>query len=116
MFCPSCRTEYVEGIYVCNDCGAQLVLELPPEIEPEYVEFVEFPFPGGREAPPFFLVKPILEAEEVVFYVAGEYSNIAESYPRLMVRKDHVEKVMEILDDLEASVTGQDDQGGSSEA
>jgi hypothetical protein len=114
MFCPSCRTEYVEGIYVCNDCGAQLVLELPPEPDPEYVEFVEFPYPWGREAPPFFLVRPILEAEGIVLYVAGEYSNIAESYPRLMVRKDQVERVMEILKDLEASVS-EDDQGASSE-
>jgi hypothetical protein len=115
MFCPSCRTEYIEGIYVCNDCGAQLVLELPPELESEDVEFAEFPYPWGREAPPFFLVKPILEAEGIVFYVAGEYSNIAESYPRLMVRKDDVEKVMKILEDLEASVSDQADQGGSSE-
>ena len=115
MFCPNCRTEYVEGIYVCNHCGAQLVLELPPEPEPEYVEFVEFPYPWEREVPPFFLVRPILEAEGVVFYVAGEYSNISESYPRLMVRKDHLKKVTEILEDLKASVSGQDDQEGSSE-
>jgi len=105
MFCPSCRTEYVEGIYVCSHCGAQLVLDLHPEPEPEEVEFVEFPYPQGREAPPFILVKPILEAEGVVFYVAGEYANIAESYSRLMVRKDHVEKVKEILKDLERSVS-----------
>lgn len=115
MFCPNCRTAYVEGIYVCSDCGAQLVLDLPPEPEPEYTEFVEFPYPVGRDAPPFILVKPILESEGVVFYVAGEYANIAESYPRLMVRKDHVEKVMEILKDLEASVSDQTDQEESTE-
>ena len=28
-WCPSCRTEYVEGIGVCADCGAALVAELP---------------------------------------------------------------------------------------
>jgi hypothetical protein len=34
-FCPSCRTEYREGVPVCSDCGAELVAELPPPGEPE---------------------------------------------------------------------------------
>ncbi len=115
MFCPNCRTEYVEGVYVCSDCGAQLVLDLPPEPEPEHAGFVEFPYPWGREAPPLILVKPILEAEGIAFYMAGEYANIAESYPRFMVRRDHVEKVREILKDLEASFSDTDDEKESSE-
>jgi hypothetical protein len=114
MYCPHCRTEYVEGIYVCSDCGAQLVLDLPPEPEPEYVEFVEFLYPLGSEAPPFLLIKPVLEAEGIMFYVAGEYAGIAESYPRLMVRRDQVDQLREIIEDLEASVSDQDDGEGSS--
>ena len=113
MFCPSCRTEYVEGIYVCNDCGAQLVLDLPPEAETEDVEFEEFPYPWRSDTPPFMLIEPVLKAEGIVFYVAGEYANIAESYPRLMVRKDQVDKVKAILEDLEASVA---DRGNGEES
>lgn len=29
MYCPSCRTEYVEGVTKCSDCGAALVRVIP---------------------------------------------------------------------------------------
>lgn len=33
-YCPSCRTEYREGIGECPDCGAALVESLPPAPQP----------------------------------------------------------------------------------
>lgn len=33
MFCPKCKTEYIEGIKTCADCKVSLVKELPPPAE-----------------------------------------------------------------------------------
>ncbi len=30
-YCPKCRCEFIEGIKTCNDCGVELVDELPPD-------------------------------------------------------------------------------------
>lgn len=32
MFCPKCKAEYREGIYVCPECGVNLVDELKDDI------------------------------------------------------------------------------------
>lgn len=33
MFCPDCRTEYLDGFTNCSDCGAKLAVERPPEVD-----------------------------------------------------------------------------------
>jgi len=40
-FCPNCRAEYIEGVDTCPDCQVELVDELPPKEEPEYLDLVE---------------------------------------------------------------------------
>ena len=41
MFCPKCKAEYREGFETCSDCDLKLVHELPPEPDPEFVEYQE---------------------------------------------------------------------------
>lgn len=109
MFCPECRTEYVEEISVCADCGALLVPELPTEAESEWPENVGFQeilatFNAGDIA----IIKSLLDSENIDYYFHGEFFNYIEPLvqpARLMIRADQVQEARGILKDLEIEYT-----------
>lgn len=112
MFCPNCKTEYIEGVGKCADCGIALVAELPVEdVEPpQWIDFEEImsTFNAGDIA----LIKSILDGEEITYYFQGEAFNYVEPLvqpPKLMVKKDQADQVREILNDLDFdySITSQ---------
>jgi hypothetical protein len=106
MFCAKCRCEYREGFTTCSDCNIPLVHELPPEAGPDYIEFEEILSTNSPSDRP--LIKSILDAEGIAYIFQGEYVSayVGHAIPvRLMVRKDQVEKAVEILKDLNLSFT-----------
>ena len=40
MYCPKCRTQYIENITECSDCKVPLVDELPEETPLEKIKWV----------------------------------------------------------------------------
>jgi hypothetical protein len=101
MFCPKCRAEYRPGFTECADCKIPLVPVLPPEPKPEYVEYTEVlsTFNIGDIA----IIKTILDKEKLTYYFKGDQLQIMRPMAepsRLMVRKDQVQKAIEILKDL----------------
>jgi len=106
MFCPRCRAEYRPGFTECSDCHVQLVPELPEEPEVEFAEYEEVLStnnPGDRA-----ILKSILDAEGITYYFQGEHVSayLYHAIPvRLMVEKDDVERVKEIVKDLQLSFT-----------
>ena len=70
MFCPECRMEYVEGVFLCPDCRVPLVTELPPEPTTEYVEHVTV-FTTGNPVI-LAMAKSVLEGAGIRCFVKGE--------------------------------------------
>lgn len=104
MFCPVCRSEYRQGFTICNDCGVELVDEIPPEQGKEFIEYEEVlsTFNPGDIA----FIKSVLDSEEITYYFHGEHFNYVRPLvepARLMVKSDQVETVRELLKDTKLS-------------
>jgi hypothetical protein len=109
MFCPECKAEYREGFEKCSDCNVDLVEQLPPEQEEEFVDYVEV----LRTSNPsdIALIKSILDSEGIIYYFQGEHANniLPPVLPaRLKVNKAQKEEAVEILKDLKLSTKGVD--------
>jgi hypothetical protein len=74
MFCPQCRSEYLQGIKECVDCQIPLVNVLPPEpdhsTEVAYVRIL-----STYNAADVAIVKSILDDAEIEYYFTNEGFN-----------------------------------------
>ena len=107
MFCPECRTEYREGFTVCADCNVNLVDSIPPIPDPEFVDFMELL--GTYNPADVAFLKSLLESEGIQYFFKGEHfmhvRPLADPV-RLMVRSDQINDAIELLKDVELSITG----------
>jgi hypothetical protein len=84
-----------------------LVNELPPEREPEFVDFDEVLTTYNPADIAF--IKSMLDAEGVTYFFKGEhflYMRPLADPARLMVRADQVEFARDLLDELDLSFMG----------
>ncbi len=115
MFCPQCEAEYREGIYECADCGVALVESLPAkDVHPELELIAVF---GTADPALLPVVKSVLEAAEIPFFVQGDEAmgllpvgrfatGLTQKGQGLVaivhVDKDHEERAREVLPPLES--------------
>ena len=105
MFCPQCLAEYIKGIERCPDCNLGFVAERPePPVEslPDFVDYEEVLVTFNPID--IAMIHSMLDEQGIDFYFHGESFNNVNPVvqpSRLMVRKEQVASVKEILKDLE---------------
>jgi len=96
MYCPSCRAEFREGFFRCEDCDVALVEVLPEEVsKPGYIQ-VATVFTEGEIA----FMKSCLDQAGIDYYFHGEQAHRLAPVPlgaRLMVREDFKEEAEALL-------------------
>lgn len=104
MFCPECKSVFIDGIKECPECMVELIEDLPPEPKPtkpkflDYEEILANPNPADAA-----ILKSILDSEEIAYFIEGENAQISFATPKLMVRTDQVKIAKVLIKDLKLS-------------
>ena len=119
MFCPDCRSEYVEGVKECPDCGVALVGKLPPEEYGGAREDVTDHLPMARtfSTKDIALIHSILSGTNIRYFIRGEglthIRPMADPSILIIAEKD-IEDARELLKDLPLSFYPWAPDGGHS--
>jgi hypothetical protein len=120
-FCPVCRSEYVEGIARCADCGEKLVPNLPPLEEPgePAIELVEiWRAAGETEAQ---IIRGALDAAGIDCTFRGEALRLTHGITvdglaevRIFVRPDDAERARSVIAEAQENHRASEDMSPSS--
>ena len=123
MYCPECRSEYVDGVTKCPDCSVALTDELPPvppeeSPTPEEDPDIQYaPLVRTYSAKDIALIHSILDGTNIRYFIQGE--NFTHVRPMadpaiLMVDEETAEDARELLKDLPLSFYPWAHDGGQS--
>ena len=117
MYCPECRSEYIDGVSKCPDCGVALVYDLPPEEDREETGIRYIPLVRTYSAKDIAFIHSILGGTNIRYYIRGEglthLRPLAEA-SILMVDEKAAEDARELLKDLPLSFYPWAPDGGRS--
>ena len=77
MYCPKCRTQYIENVTECSDCHVLLVEELPEEKPIEKVKWVALPPVKGNIYAD--MVEEVLQKRNIPHFTKSDWFSTAYS-------------------------------------
>ena len=122
MYCPQCRSEYIDGVAECPDCRVALVRELSPEKSrgphgeaDDDIRYV--PLVRTYSVKDVAFIHSVLDGTGIRYYIRGE--GLTHLRPLadpsvLMVDEESVEDARELLKDLPLSFYPWAPDGGRS--
>ena len=105
-FCPQCRNEYVPEAVTCDDCGVDLVAELPKGQQAVTGELVEaWRRHGEMDAQ---IIRSVLESNGIDAILSGESLRLTHGFTvdglaevRILVRPEDAKRSHEIIGTME---------------
>lgn len=105
MYCPKCKSEYVDGITRCPDCDVDLVEELPDKKkragDPD-IKFVSII--TSSDLGLIAIAKSILEEENIDYFTQGEgFNNMFNPITGpidILVREEDEQNARDFLQEL----------------
>jgi predicted amidophosphoribosyltransferase len=106
-YCAKCRSEYVEGTKVCEDCGETLTETLPtPAVRPGDGDLVEIWHTQGEMDAQ--LMRSLLESNGIQSIFSGESLRLTHGFTvdglaevRILVREEDAKRACEVIASLE---------------
>jgi len=107
MYCPKCRTQYIDNIKECYDCKIPLVDELPEETPLEKIKWVALaPLAGEIYAD---MVEEVLQNMNIPHFTKSDWAtsafnissaNLVGTKVTLFVPEDNREEAAKVVEDL----------------
>jgi len=111
MYCPSCRSEYIEGVKMCKECDVALVEEMPPEPRLEYQEQAGV---FSSTSPSLVaMAQSILESAGIESFIKdASLANLLDmNIVELQVAVENEEDARKLLEDLKVSDESEEPAG-----
>ncbi len=107
MYCPKCRTQYIENVKECSDCKVPLIEELPDERPIERVKWVALPPVKGNIYAD--MVEEVLQKKNIPHFTKSDWFSTAYSLSGanylgarsvIFVPEEHHDEAVQLIEEL----------------
>jgi len=107
MYCPKCRTQYVENVDACFDCQVALVANLPEETPIEKIKWLALPPLSGEVYAD--MVEEVLQNMDIPHFTKSDWAtsafnissaNLVGARVTIFVPEDNLNVATKVVEEL----------------